>query len=69
MLAPSDQILGDRFTKWLLNAGTGATSRTLIVKDEEAYEALKANTNYLPNNWKKGYEGTTVKDASNNPIE
>ena len=69
MLAPSNQILGDRFTKWLLNAGTGATSRTLIVKDKEAYEALKANTNYLPIQWQKGYAGTTVLNASNNPIE
>ena len=47
MLAPSDQILGDRFTKWLLNAGTGATSRTLIVKDEAAYDAL-VSKGYLP---------------------
>ena len=69
MLAPSNQILGDRFTKWLLNAGTGATSRTLIVKDKEAYEALKANTNYLPTQWQKGSAGTTVLNASNNPIE
>ena len=47
MLAPSNQILGDRFTKWLLNAGTGATSRTLIVKDEAAYDAL-VSKGYLP---------------------
>ena len=47
MLAPSNQILGDRFTKWLLNAGTGATSRTLIVKDEDAYDAL-VSKGYLP---------------------
>ena len=47
MLAPSNQILGDRFTKWLLNAGKGATSRTLIVKDEAAYDAL-VSKGYLP---------------------
>ena len=47
MLAPSNQILGDRFTKWLLNAGTRATSRTLIVKDEDAYDAL-VSKGYLP---------------------
>ena len=69
MLAPSDQILGDRFTKWLLNAGTGATSRTLIVKDEDAYTVLANNPNYLPAQWQKGSEGTTVLNASNNPIE
>ena len=69
MLAPSNQILGDRFTKWLLNAGTGATSRTLIVKDAAAYTVLANNPNYLPDNWQKGSEGTTVLNASNNPIE
>ena len=69
MLAPSNQILGDRFTKWLLNAGTGATSRTLIVKDEDAYDALASNPKYLPANWQKGSAGTTVLNASNNPIE
>ena len=53
MLAPSNQILGDRFTKWLLNAGTGATSRTLILKDVNAYDEL-VKKGYLPDNWKKG---------------
>ena len=69
MLAPSNQILGDRFTKWLLNAGTGATSRTLIVKDAAAYTVLANNPNYLPDNWQKGSGGATVLNASNNPIE
>lgn len=69
MLAPSNQILGDRFTKWLLNAGTGATSRTLIVKDAAAYTVLANNPEYLPEIWKKDAEGTTVLNASNNPIE
>ena len=64
MLAPSNQILGDRFTKWLLNAGKGATSRTLIVNDAAAYTVLANNPNYLPDNWKKGYDGTTVQYAS-----
>ena len=53
MLAPSNQILGDRFTKWLLNAGTGATSRKLILKDVDAYDAL-VSKGYLPDIWKKG---------------
>ena len=49
MLAPSDQITGDRFTDWLTDAGTdeSVTSRTLNVKDEAAYNALKDNS-YLP---------------------
>ena len=68
MLAPSNQILGDRFTKWLLNAGTGATSRTLIVKDEDAYDAL-VSKGYLPANWQKGSGGATVLNASGNAIE
>ena len=40
MLAPSDQIKRDWFTSWLSKAGTSATSRKLIVKDEAAYNAL-----------------------------
>ena len=70
MLAPSDQISGDRFEYWLNGAGTDESiTRTLIVKDDAAYNALANNTDYLPNNWKKSYEGTTVLNASNNPIE
>ncbi len=42
MLAPSDQILGARFSEWLDNAGTDENiTRTLIVKDEDAYNALE----------------------------
>ena len=55
MLAPSDQISGARFTDWLTNAGTKeGISRTLIVKDVDAYNALANNIAYLPNDWKKG---------------
>lgn len=54
MLAPSDKIKNtSSFTLWLDNAGTKATTRTLIVKDEAAYNAL-VNTKYLPDIWKKG---------------
>lgn len=54
MLAPSDQISKtNRLSYWLDGAGTNATSRTLIVKDEAAYNAL-VKKGYLPDNWKKG---------------
>ena len=68
MLAPSDQISTNRLIYWLEGAGTNAASRTLKVKDEAAYNAL-VKKSYLPANWKKGSEGTTVLNASNNPIE
>ena len=61
MLAPSGQITSSyAFTNWLYGAGTGASSRTLIVKDEDAYKALENNTDYLPDMWKKGFMDTTV---------
>ena len=72
MLAPSDPI--SKKTKccynWLDNAGTDGTvsSRTLIVTDEAAYNAL-VNKGYLPENWKKGAEGTTVQYGNKNEIK
>ena len=72
MLAPSDQI--SKTTKccynWLNNAGTDetVTSRTLIVTDEAAYNAL-VNKGYLPANWKKGAAGTTVQYGNKNEIK
>ena len=56
MLAPSDQIISKTgcFGSWLRNAGTDATSRKLILKDVDAYNALANNIAYLPNDWKKG---------------
>ena len=62
MLAPSDQITSkkDCCKDWLLDAGTAENiTRTLIVKDEAAYNALEAETHYLPAIWKKG--SCTVK--------
>ena len=65
MLAPSDKILKPSKCcyNWLYNAGTDetVTSRTLIVTDEAAYNALANNPDYLPANWKKGTTNTTVK--------
>ena len=70
MSAPSDQIekVSTCCKNWLDGAGTNATSHTLIVKDKDAYDAL-VNKSYLPAIWKKDSEGTTVLNASNNPIE
>ena len=54
MLAPSDQIAGDRFTEWLTNAGTEeGITRTLKVTDAAAYYKLESE-GVLPDNWKKG---------------
>ena len=65
MLAPSDKILKPSKCcyNWLYNAGTDGTvsSRTLIVTDEAAYNALANNPDYLPANWKKDATNTTVK--------
>ena len=54
MLASSDQITNKENCcyGWLTDAGTGAASRTLILKDVDAYYALVAKG--LPDNWKKG---------------
>ena len=61
MLAPSDQITSKKAClNWLINAGTGASSRTLKVQNADAYTALESNTNYLPYYWKKDAAGTTV---------
>ena len=54
MLAPDSEITSksDCVSNWLDYAGTEANSRTLIVKDEDAYKALENNTSYLPDFWK-----------------
>ena len=65
MLAPSDKIENTdySFNYWLDNAGTNdGITRTLIVKDEAAYNALETNSDYLPANWKKGATNTTVEN-------
>ncbi|MGN0200456.1 MAG: leucine-rich repeat protein [Candidatus Cryptobacteroides sp.] len=45
---------------WLKNAGTSASTRTLTLASEAVYNALEGNSYYLPENWKSGYEGTTI---------
>ena len=73
MLAPSDKILKTSKCcyNWLYNAGTDetVTSRTLIVTDEAAYNALANNPDYLPDNWKKDAAGTTVQYGNKNEIK
>ena len=69
MLAPSDQISKTTICcfDWLYNAGTDETvsSRTLIVTDEAAYNALKSKY-YLPTKWQIG--NCTVLDKDGNAI-
>lgn len=69
MLAPSDQISKTNSCcfDWLYNAGTDETvsSRTLIVTDEAAYNALKSKY-YLPAKWQIG--NCTVLDKDGNAI-
>ena len=70
MLAPSDKIENTdySFNYWLDNAGTNdGITRTLIVKDEAAYNALETNSDYLPANWKKGATNTTVENYTPKP--
>lgn len=73
MLAPSDQIedIFYCFNSWLNDAGTSAATRTLKVKNADAYNALANNRYYLPSNskWIKGTSGTTVKDENNKDIQ
>ena len=63
MLALDSEITSksDCVYNWLGNAGTDKNvNRTLIVKDEAAYNAL-VNTIYLPDIWKKDATNTTVE--------
>ena len=69
MLAPASEINSYSLCcyYWLdLDDGTGteASSRTLKVRDEAAYNML-VDRGYLPDIWKKGAEGTTVLYENN----
>ena len=68
MLAPRHNKMNDYFTDWLTDAGTSITTgRTLILKDQTAYDALKTN-NLLPANyWQAGK--CTVKVADGTEIK
>lgn len=72
MLALSDQITSklDCFKYWLERAGTEAETRTLIVNDATAYNALLANNlannyDYFPALWRNNCK---VLDKDNNEI-
>ena len=67
MLALDSEITSksDCVYNWLCNAGTDKNvNRTLIVKDEAAYNAL-VNTKYLPDIWKK--DQCTVENYTPKP--
>ena len=72
MLAPSTQIASYNYSLyfWLEQAGTrkSVTSRTLKVKNADAYNAL-IDKGLLPEKWKKGAEGTTVLNENDKKIE
>ena len=68
MLAPSDQIMSkvDCCYYWLYDAGTSATSRTLKVQEEDAYDVL-VSEGFLPEYyWQIG--DCTVLDNAGNAI-
>ena len=60
-------------TNWLYDAGTGAQSRTLKLKNETVYNTIKETTRslyrtpILPDLWKSGTNGATVIYEDNNP--
>ena len=71
MLAPSDKIknTSSSFNGWLNKAGTKATTRTLKVTDEDAYNELESNTKHLPAIWKKDATNTKVLNKDNDEIK
>lgn len=70
LLMPNDEIEKNvpyGLQNWLgVNTGTSATTRTLVVKDKAAYDALKSNS-YLPSQWQIG-SSCTVLNESGSPI-
>ena len=68
MTAPSDQITGNYFSDWLSGAGTEITTRrTLILKDQAAYNALLKTKDFLDPNWRVGK--CTVKAENGSDIK
>lgn len=67
LLTPSDQMNAESaLGRWLENSGTSATTRTLVVKDKAAYDALNSNS-YLPSQWQIS-SSCTVLDENGSPI-
>ena len=67
MLATDGFDKSDCLYKWLNDAGTEATSRTLTVASKEAYNAI-VEKSYLPTEWKAGPSGATILDKDGNDI-
>lgn len=68
LLMPNDEIEKNvpyGLQNWLKNSGTIGSTRTLVVKDKAAYDALNSNS-YLPSQWQ--ISSCTVQDESGNPI-
>ena len=68
MLA-TDVSANNSLIEWLTDAGTSASTRTLTVANKDVYNSMAANTNYLPDNWKQGAAGTTVKFKDSSSTE
>ena len=73
MLAPASEInsYSQCCLYWLIlddGTGTEASSRTLKVRDEAAYNML-VDRGYLPAIWQKSAEGTTVLYENDGNIE
>lgn len=67
MLATSDQITKDNLINWLGGAGKDVTTgRTLVLNNQDAYDALKANK-LIFTNWQTGK--CTVKAADGTDIK
>ena len=66
LLTPSDQMNAESaLGRWLENSGTSATTRTLVVQDKAAYDALKSKS-YLPSQWQIGL--CTVQNENGDDI-
>ena len=68
MLAVSGLSNPQCIVGWLLNAGTSAPSRTLILDSQDFYVDMLNIPYCLPDNWQVGYNGTTVVDINGNAI-
>ena len=65
MLATSDQITKDNLINWLGGAGKDVTTgRTLVLNNQDAYDALKTATTLLPTTWRVGNCRVKAADGS-----